>query len=214
MSDFAQQRRMMVDCQLRTYDVTDPGVTAAMDTVPREAFVSDSTLAYLDRSVPMLPGSDRQLMTPMVFARLIQAAEIVAGSKVLVVGAGTGYGAAVIADMGAVVTALECDPALQQVAAERLAGSPVVLAKGPLEEGDKARAPYDVIVVEGAFEVEPDALLAQLADGGRLVGVKGSGRAASATVYRKSGKTVGNRTITEAAAPILPGFAKRPAFVF
>ena len=214
MSDFAQQRRMMVDCQLRTYDVTDAAVTAAMDKVPREVFVSDSTVAYLDRPVPMLAGNPRQLIVPMVFARLIQAAEIVAGDKVLVVGAGTGYGAAVIAELGATVTALESDPALQQAAAERLAGWPVTLAKGPLKDGHKAGAPYDVIVVEGAFQIEPTALLAQLGDGGRLVGVRGTGRAASATIYRRSGQTVGNRTITEAAAPILAEFTAAPAFVF
>jgi protein-L-isoaspartate(D-aspartate) O-methyltransferase len=214
MSDFAQQRRMMVDCQLRTYDVTDPGVIAAMDDVARERFVTDPTLAYLDRSVPMLDGNPRQLMIPMVFARLLQAAAIVPGDKVLVVGAGTGYGAAVAIEMGAAVTALESDPTLRQAAAERLAGLPVTVVQGPLKDGHAAGAPYDVIVVEGAFEVEPSTLLAQLADGGRLVGVKGVGRAASATVYRRSGSTVGNRTITEAAAPVLPEFSKTPTFVF
>lgn len=214
MSDFATQRRMMVNCQLRTYDVTDPPLTSAMDRVPRETFVADPAVAYLDCAVPMLPGSARQLMAPMVFARLVQAAEIQPGDKVLVVGAGTGYGATVIAELGAKVTALESDAALQQAAADRLAGTAVTLVKGPLAQGHAAGAPYEVIVVEGAFQVEPEGLLSQLADGGRLVGVHGVGRAAGAVVYRRSGKVIGNRIITEAAAPALAEFTAAPSFVF
>jgi protein-L-isoaspartate(D-aspartate) O-methyltransferase len=214
MPDFATQRRMMVDCQLRTYDVTAPALLAAMDRVPREVFVADPAVAYLDRPVPMLAGNARLLMAPMVFARLVQGAHPVEGEKVLVVGTGTGYGAAICAELGEAVTALESDAALQQVAADRLAGTTVKLVKGPLPQGHTAGAPYDVIILEGAFEVEPEALLAQLADGGRLVGIHGTGRAATAVVYQRSGRAVGVRVITEAAAPLLPEFAKAPSFVF
>lgn len=212
MSDFAVQRRFMVDNQLRTYDVTDRDILAAMAEVPRERFVADPVLAYLDRTVPMLAGQGRQMLTPMVFARLVQAAGVTPGAKVLDVGCGTGYGAAVLTTLGADVTALESDPALADAAAQRLSG--LNLVRGALAQGWKAAAPYDVVVIEGSFEVEPSALLEQLADGGRLVGIKGTGRAAKAVIYTRSGGAAGSRTITEAAGPLLPGFEASKSFVF
>ncbi|MHB2166156.1 protein-L-isoaspartate O-methyltransferase family protein [Alsobacter sp. R-9] len=217
MPDFAQLRRTMVDGQIRTYDVTDPDLIAALDAVPRERFVADSALAYTDRPQAMLAQSDRQLMTPMVFARLAQAAGIRSGDRVLIVGCGTGYGAAVIAGVAGAVVALESDPALADAAKSVLAslgasGAEVVV--GPLPSGVPSKAPFDVVLLEGAFETEPETLLSQLADGGRLVGVRGRGRAARAVVYTRSGTVVGDRTVTEAAAPVLPGFTREPAFVF
>jgi len=217
MPDFALQRRMMVDGQLRTYDVTEPRLIAAMDEVPRERFVADPATAYLDRPVAMAAGSDRRIMTPMVFARLVQSAAPTATESVLSVGAGTGYGAAVLARLAARVVALEADPALSGLAGATLASlgvQNVTVVTGPLNAGHAASQPYDVIVVEGAVEVEPTQLLGQLAQGGRMVCVVGRGRAGQATLFTRTGEVTGQRTVTEAAAPLLPGFAREAAFVF
>ncbi len=130
-------------------------------------------------------------------------------------GAGTGYGAAVLARLAGSVVALESDEALAAAARSNLAAhGNVSVVVGPLPAGHAARAPYDVILVEGAFEVEPKDLLAQLRPGGRLVGVHGVGRAGRAVVYTRNAETVGQRTITEAAAPLLGAFAAEKAFVF
>lgn len=217
MPDFAQQRRMMVDCQLRTYDVTEPTLIAAMDSVPREDFVADPSTAYVDRPVPMAATSSRRLMTPMVFARLAQAAALQPDDRVLVVGAGTGYGAAVLSRIAPTVTALESDAALADLARARTVRSgaeSVTVVTGPLRAGYRAGAPYDVILIEGAIQVAPSELVAQLAPGGRLVAVEGEGRAGRAVIYTRSGSVVGQRTVTEAAAPLLDEFAAEKAFVF
>src|SRR5690606_12376968 len=112
MDDFTFLRRNMVDCQLRTYDVTDRSVLAAADAVPREAFVPAqlSHLAYLDQSIP-LPGTGRALMAPMVIARMIQLLDLQPGEAALEYAGGTGYGAALMDHMGAKVTLWEPDAA-------------------------------------------------------------------------------------------------------
>jgi len=217
MSDFAQQRRMMVDGQLRTYDVTDPSLLIAMGSVPRELFVADPATAYSDRPVAMAAGAARRMMTPMVFARLVQGAAPVASDTVLVVGAGTGYGAAVLAALAGRVVALESDPALAASAETTLAGlavSNVTVVRGPLKAGHPAGSPYAAILVEGAIDVEPTELLKQLAPGGRLACVMGRGRAGRAVLYSRNGDVVGQRTLTEAAAPHLEEFAAAAEFVF
>lgn len=217
MSDFAQQRRMMVDGQLRTYDVTDPSVIAAMGSVPRERFVADPATAYSDRPVAMAAGAARRMMTPMVFARLVQGAAPRPDEAALVVGAGTGYGAAVVARMARSVVALESNPALASAAKKTLADlgtSNVTVVEGPLKAGHPIGAPYAVILVEGSIDVEPGELLKQLAPGGRLACVVGRGRAARAVLYTRSGDVVGQRTVTEAAAPPLEEFAATREFVF
>ena len=217
MPDFALQRRMMVDGQVRTYDVTEPRLIAAMDEVPRERFVADPATAYLDRPSAMADGSKRLMMTPMVFARLVQSAAPTPTDSALVVGAGTGYGAAVLARLAARVVALEADEVLCGLARAALAeagAETVTVVTGPLSDGFAGAKPYDVILVEGAIEVEPTQLLAQLAQGGRLVCVVGRGRAGRATLYTRTGDVTGQRTVTEAAAPLLEAFAKEASFVF
>jgi protein-L-isoaspartate(D-aspartate) O-methyltransferase len=222
MPDFALQRRMMVDGQLRTFDVTQHDVIAAFLLVPRETFLGprEQEIAYVDRTLP-LPGTDpgarpRQMMTPMVLARLIQAAQPRPGSKALVVGAGTGYAPAVLAAMGCVVTALESEPSLASEARKRLpaAGADVAVVEGPLAGGHAAGAPYDLVLIDGAFLVEPRELLAQLKDDGKLVGVKGEGRAGRALLYRRSGDAFAARPVFDAAAPVLDEFRPEPEFVF
>ena len=151
----------------------------------------------------------------MLLAKLIQAAELQATDRVLDVGCATGYGAAVLARIAAQVIALEQDAGLAKAAGAALPSQPNVnVVSGPLADGWPQGAPYDVIVLEGATEVAPHALCQQLKDGGRLVCVLGSGPGAKAMLYRRSGGEVGGRAVFDAAAALLPGFAKAPVFAF
>jgi protein-L-isoaspartate(D-aspartate) O-methyltransferase len=146
---------------------------------------------------------------------LIQTADIAPTDRVLDVGCATGYAAAVLARIGAQVVALEQDSGLATAARTALAPQPnVTVESGPLSEGCAKAGPYDVIVLEGATEVAPHALCRQLKDGGRLVCVLGSGPDAKAMLYRRSGDDIGARPVFDAAAALLPGFAKAPEFAF
>lgn len=215
MTDFAAARRNMVDGQVRTADVTDLRIISAMLEVPRERFVPTASLAYLDLDLPVGEGATRRLLKPMVLAKLIQAADIGATDRVLCVGSATGYTAAVLARIAGEVVALEQDAGFSASARDALAALPnVSVVSGPLTEGWPRAAPYDVILLEGATEVEPNGLTGQLEDGGRLVCVLGSSPGAKAMLYCRSGDDVGGRPIFDAAAAVLPGFAKRPAFAF
>ncbi len=177
MTDFAAARRHMVDGQVRTADVTDLRVISAMLEVPRERFVPQtaSALAYLDLDLPVGEGASRRLLKPMVLAKLIQAADIGATDRVLDVGCATGYAAAVLARIAGQVVALEQDAGLAKAARRGI----VVAAECHRRQRAAGRwlataAPYDVILLEGATEIEPQAFRRQLKDGGRLVCVLGS----------------------------------------
>jgi protein-L-isoaspartate(D-aspartate) O-methyltransferase len=220
--DFVLARRMMVDGQVRTRDVFDTNLLAAMGEVPRERFVppEQAALAYLDRNVPLTAQGSGQaprcLLQPMVLAHLLQAADIAEGESVLVVGCATGYTAAVVARVAGTVVALEEDRTLAATA-RRVLGDlapQVKVVEGPLQAGWPEFGPYDVIVIEGAVEVIPPALFGQLKDGGRLVTIDGVRPGAKAAVYCSVKGDVSCRPLIEAAAPLLPGFAKPPAFVF
>jgi protein-L-isoaspartate(D-aspartate) O-methyltransferase len=220
MVDFAQARRIMVDGQLRTFDVNDIPLLDAMDTVPRELFVlpGREELAYIDQDVLVGDGAERRYMlSPMILGRLVQALGIEAGNRVLDVACGRGYASAVFRELGAQVTALEADDALAGAARQSLsaagAGNVTVVA-GSLEQGHAGNAPYDAILINGAVEVRPEALLQQLAEGGRLACVKGRGRAARATLYVRTGDAIGERALFEAAAPLLAPFVQVPGFTF
>jgi protein-L-isoaspartate(D-aspartate) O-methyltransferase len=215
MTDFAAARRHMVDGQVRTTDVTDLRVIAAMLEVPRENFMppAATALAYLDLDVPV--GASRRLLKPMVLAKLLQAAELASTDRVLDAGCATGYGAAVLARIAGQVVALEQDAGLAKAASAALSSMPnVSVVSGPLAEGWPQGAPYDVVVLEGATEVAPHELCRQLKDGGRLVCVLGSGPGSKAMLYRRSGGEVGGRVVFDATAALLPGFAKTPVFAF
>jgi protein-L-isoaspartate(D-aspartate) O-methyltransferase len=217
MTDFTQLRRMMVDCQVRPSDVTNGDLIAAMLEVPRERFVPEAlaAVAYLDREVAL--DGKRALLRPMLLARMIQAAEVGAGDSVLDVACGTGYAAALLARLAGRVVALDDDAARTRRCTEVLAAlgvSNVTAATGPLEAGWVAAAPYDAILVNGAVEVEPQGLLAQLREGGRLVVVFGGGPDGKARVYRRDRGETGTRVLFDAAAPLLPSFTRAPAFVF
>lgn len=228
MLDYAQARRLMVDGQLRTYDVNDVALIAAFDVVPRERFVpaGREPFAYADRDLVVAADGDerRVMLAPMVLARLIQALAVRPGERVLDVAPGLGYSTALMAHMGGVVTALEATPALAEGARGHLAataaetrGDPrgaVRVEAGGLADRVPAGAPFDAVLVNGAVEVRPTALLDALADGGRLACVVGSGRSAKATLFVRAGSATGSRPLFDAAAPVLPAFRAAPAFVF
>jgi protein-L-isoaspartate(D-aspartate) O-methyltransferase len=157
------------------------------------------------------------MLAPALQARLIQALEIEPGMAVLDVACGRGYSSAVLSELGANVTALESDEALGVAAGHALAAQnvPGVSVKvGALDAGWTEGAPYAAILVNGAVILRPDALLAQLSDGGRLVCVQGEGRSAKARLYVRTGDAFGLRDLFDAAAPVLPAFRPKPAFVF
>jgi protein-L-isoaspartate(D-aspartate) O-methyltransferase len=223
MIDFSAARRMMVDGQIRTSDVTDLRIISAMLEVPRERFVpqAEAALAYLDLDLPCLearPGEPvRRLLKPMVLAKMIQAVAVKSADRVLDVGCATGYSSAVLARLARAVVALEEDAGLARSAQANLAAvgaQNVTVVSGPLARGWPGEAPYEVILVNGTAEIMPRELSGQLADGGRMVAVVGRAPSARAMLYRSVSGDVSGRPIFDAAAPLLPGFAEPPAFVF
>ena len=223
MIDFAAARRTMVDCQVRPSDVTDLRIVAAMLELPRERFVAEENadLAYLDLDAPVTratgSGDVRRLLKPMVLAKMVQAAAVKADDLMLDVGCSTGYSAALLARLARSVVALEEDPALAQLAHENLkavGADNATVVTGPLPDGWRTEAPYDVVFVDGATEVVPNALCRQLKADGRLIAVVGRAPISRAMIYRSVAGDVSGWPIFDATAPVLPGFAAPPEFVF
>jgi len=221
MLDLALARRMMVDGQVRPNDVTDLRLIAAFLEVAREQFLppQQAELAYLELDVALDGGRPpRVLLKPMVLAKLMQAAEIGANDTVLDVGAATGYSSALLARLAGAVVSLEEDATLARMAAEIGRSGPgaekITFVNGTLADGWPARAPYDVILMNGSTDIAPDRLCRQLKDGGRLVCILGSGPGSKAMLYRRDGDDMSGRPLFDAAAPLLPGFSKVPAFAF
>ena len=221
MSGFATARQKMVDGQVRTNDVTDIRILDAMLALPRELFVPESrrALAYLDLDLDVAEGgaAKRYMIKPQVIAKLLQAAEIAATDKVLVVGSATGYAAALAARLAAKVTATESDPGLVAKGKEilgQLGFANISTKAGEPAEGDPADAPFNVIVLNGATEVAPERLFAQLAEGGRLVGIFAASKPPRAMIVTKAHGDLGHRALFDAAAPVLPGMERVPSFVF
>ncbi len=210
------RRLVMVNSQLRTGDVVDQEVLAAFLETRRETFVAPEfvELAYLDRDAPALGAKRRRLLPPLTLARMLQAAAVKAGERALAVGGGSGYGAAILAFMGANVVALESDPGAAAAARGLLSGLKVTVVHGPLDMGAKTLGPFDLIVVEGAFRVSPDPLLGLLADGGRLVGIDATMGASQAALYERRGEGVSRRALFETTADTLDGFQPGVSFVF
>jgi protein-L-isoaspartate(D-aspartate) O-methyltransferase len=216
-SAFDGLRAAMVTSQLRVSKVTDESVITAMGEVERHLFVptSKAAMAYADQDVAL--GNGRYLVQPLVLARVLAAADIRPGQHVLVIGAGAGYSAAVLAQMGAHVTALEEDDDLRASAAHVLAiaGYPQVkVVAGKLTEGYAADAPYDVIFVDGGFEKLPETITSQLADNGVFAGIMLEGTVGRGVSGRKSGEHIGMMPFMDALVHGLPGFEKPKEFAF
>jgi len=216
--DFAAARDCMVDSQVRPNKVYDPRILTAMRRIPREHFVPTDKVAcaYLDDDV-MLPGG-RALMEPMVIARLLQSCALVPGEQVLVVAAGSGYSAALLAACGAAVTALENEPALLDLAKPALAAwAPgVTLVSGPLDAGWPDGAPYDLILVDGAVGRFPPALAGQLRlRAGRIVGVLRDGAGTGQAVLAEATQAgLRPQPLFDCNIPLIPTLAPAPGFVF
>lgn len=212
--NFDQMRRAMVASQLRTTGVNDPRVVAAMGAVPRERFVPEERmpLAYADALVPL--GHGRELNSPMALGRMLTEAHLGGDEHILVVGAATGYAAAVAARLGKSVVALEEQPELAAFARAALAGAGVEVVEGPLHAGWPSRAPYDFILIDGAVEFVPQALIDQIKDGGELAAAILDNGVPRLSVGRVVGGAVGANAYTDAAAAVLPGFQKPRGFSF
>jgi len=212
--DFEHMRKAMVASQLRTTGVADARVLAAVGDVPRELFVPQERMPVAYADAPIAVAGGRELNGPMAMARLLSEASPRGDERALVVGAATGYAAAVMARVAKSVVAVEEDAELAAFARKALAGTGVELVEGPLHKGHEAGAPYDLILIDGAVETVPDAIIAQLADDGRLAtGIVESGVTRLA-VGRRAGGGFGLTVFTDAAAAILPGFAKPRTFSF
>ena len=215
---FAEARNRMVNSQIRPNKVTDPRVVAAMRQLPRERFLPPhlAALAYVDEDVPL--GEGRVLMEPCIVARLAQLAAVGAGERALVVAAGTGYGAALLAACGARVTALEDSASLQAVARNVLGelAPSVSIVSGPLAAGWPPGAPYDVILIEGAVPEIPPAIGEQLRrQSGRLVAVlRGDGGVCQAVLAEATPAGLRAQPMFDCATAPLPSLLKSPGFVF
>jgi protein-L-isoaspartate(D-aspartate) O-methyltransferase len=216
--DFATARQIMVDGQIRPNRVSDPRILNAMRSLPRERFLPPhlAHLAYVDEDVPLANG--RALMEPMVIARLVTLAAPLEGERALVVGAGTGYGAALLASCGVKVFALEEEAGLRAIARDALmrTGLDITLVEGPLAQGWASAAPYDLILIEGAVRDIPPTIAAQVKpQGGRLVGVlsmDGTGR--QAVLAEPSLGGLRCQAEFDCATPFIPSLLPKPAFTF
>ncbi|MBL4917575.1 protein-L-isoaspartate O-methyltransferase family protein [Szabonella alba] len=215
MTDYSSRRTMMVDTQVRPSDVTKFPIIESMLAVPREAYVPDAQreTAYMGENLDLAPG--RVILEPRSFAKLLDAMDLRPGELVLDLGCGLGYSAAVVARMVDAVIALEEDADMAAEAERRLAAGGVdnaAVVTGPLTEGAAKHGPYDAILVEGAVETVPQALLDQLADGGRIGCIFMEGRLGVARIGLRSAQGISWRDAFNAAAPVLPGFAKVAEF--
>lgn len=216
MSEFATRRVMMVDTQVRPSDVTKFPIIDAMLSVPRETFVPDARreAAYVGENLPLAPG--RVVLEPRTLAKLLDALDIQPTELVLNIGCGLGYSAAVMARLAETVVAVEEDEALaadaQRILSEEGVDNAVVVT-GKLAEGSAKCAPYDVITVEGGVEMVPEAVLAQLKDGGRIGAVFMEGAVGTVRVGYKAAGKITWRSVFNATAPVLPGFQKPRGFI-
>jgi protein-L-isoaspartate(D-aspartate) O-methyltransferase len=215
--DYAAARRNMVESQLRPNKVTDAALLDVLATLPRERFVPApmQNVAYVDDDIPL--GRGRFLMEPMVLARLLQLATIRPTDAALVVGAATGYTAAVMSRLAGRVIALESDALFAASAKDALAALDIAnaaIVEGPLTAGAPRQAPYDVIVFDGSIDEIPAGIIDQLGENGRLVAVLNKDRVGRATLLMRSRGVVAGRTAFDAAVPRLPGFEAAPVFSF
>lgn len=207
----AEMRAAMIDSQLRTNEVIDPAIVGAMGAVAREAHVPPALagVAYMDRAIPL--GTGRALNAPLVTGRMLVAAMVRPGMRVLLVGAATGYSAACLALLGADVFALEESAALTALAP---ANGRIHWIAGPLAAGAPDQGPFDRIIVEGAIDALPQALIDQLVEGGRLITATRDGAVTRLVQGVKTGDTLALRPFADMDVAPLPGFAKPAGFQF
>lgn len=218
--DYHAMRAAMVSSQLRTNAVNDPRVVAAMALVPRERFVPEDQrpFAYRDAATPL--GRGRYLNVPMATGRLLTEAYLAATDRVLLIGAASGYTAGVLSELVATVVAVESDPALVAVARDALAGRSgsrlggIELVEGPLKAGAPAHAPYDVLMIDGAVEFVPDALVEQLAPDGRVVTGLVDRNIIRLASGRRSAGGFGLVGFADVDCVVLPGFSRPRGFSF
>lgn len=217
MIDFVTRRTIMVDTQVRPSDVTKYPVIAAMLDVPREEFVPDAKreAAYMGDHVDL--GGGRVVLDPRVMAKMLDLLDIQPTDLLLDLGAGLGYGAALLAHLAEAVVAVEDLPKLA-AAAETTLGQlgydNVAVVTGDLQAGSPRHAPFDAVLVEGAVEHLPDAILDQIKDGGRIVCIFAEGALGVVRIGYKIDGQVTWRFAFNAAAPVLPGFHRHRAFTF
>jgi protein-L-isoaspartate(D-aspartate) O-methyltransferase len=218
MTVFDAARTHMIESQIRPNKVTDERVLDAFARIRRELFVPEHLrqVAYIDEDLPL--GGGRYLMEPMVAARLLQVAKVERTDTALIVGAGTGYEAALVSCLARNVVALEEDPELARRARAALVDhgiASVSVVEGPAPQGYRPRVPYDVILFGGAVAEVPSEIASQLAEEGRLLAVVKPGNGVGhATLTTRTGGVLARRVIFDAATPLLPGFLPKPAFVF
>ena len=225
---FSAQRRAMVDGQIRTFDVTDARVVRAFDITRRELFLPPELHAFcysdamLSLSSPATGKLVRTLMQPMHLARMLQGVDPAPDAHVLIVAGGTGFEAAIVAELAGSVVTLESDPGLTALAADAVAtitGGRVTAVTGPLADGHAAQAPYDVVLVLGGVETNLDTLFGQLKPGGLLSAVETSPvqngrRTGRVMLYRETEGEIGGRPLFDATVPVLPEFRAEAGFVF
>lgn len=210
----ADMRAAMIDSQLRTNDVIDPAVIGAMAAVPRESHVPAAltSVAYMDRAIAL--GAGRALNPPLVTGRLLVAAEVRPGMRVLLIGGATGYTAALLAKLGAEVVAVEEQGNLLAAARAAATDPKITWVEGPLAAGAPKGGNFDRIVIDGAIETLPDAIAKQLAEGGRIVAARREGSVTRLVLGVKTGGTIALRSFADMDVAPLPGFAVVKGFQF
>ena len=175
-------------------------------------------MAYADLEIECLAGeTSRHLLTPTAFARLAELADVQAEDVVLDIAGGTGYSAAVLAGLASTVIALEAEEALGEKASEiwqQLGIDNAVAVSGALVDGQAKQGPFDVILINGCIAQLPEALLAQLTQGGRLVCVQWVDGASKAHIYRRMGDSFASQAAFDLSAPRLASFDPAPVFEF
>ena len=206
-----EMRRNMVDSQLRTSGVNTPWIVAAMLATPREAFVADASSAvYMDRSFPL--GGGRMLNPPVAAGQMLMVAEPKPTDRVLLIGAGTGYLAALLVRKVASLVAVEETAVLADNFAASLPD--VQLLRSAHNTGAPDNAPFDLIIIDGAINELPQTLTGQLVDGGRVVTGITDGPVSRLATGVKRGSHLALRTVADMEIAALPGFARAKEFVF
>ena len=213
----AQQRANMVDGQLRPHKVNNKQLLQRFATVPRERFVATPASAYLDQPASLAAG--REAYSPLVAARLVQALELAPTDTVLVVAAGTGYTAAILAPLCSSVVAVEDDADLAKQAETNFLATGLTTVKMTIDNpahGYQPAAPYNAIVIDAPFAELHGSLVSQLAEGGRLAGVRiGTDGIPEATLFTKHGNTLITEVLFETkSATVHPAFTVSEKFVF